>query len=79
MKNLNLPDEVSLQCLFCDSTQFETEPDHPPTSGDVVRCAQCQKMNDFDAMLEVCKEAVVEATKIELERYMKESLKGFLK
>lgn len=75
MKKINFPDNVSLECLFCSSSEFKIDSEHPPTSGDLVTCGRCKYENDFDSMLAVCKENVVESVKSELNDYIKSLFK----
>ena len=75
MKELNLPTNATLECLFCSSTKFEIDSEHPPTSGDMVKCAQCMGMNDYDSMLAVCRESVVDSVKSKLNSYLKNLFK----
>jgi len=46
--------QMSLQCLFCRSTQFEIpEEGYQPQSGEQIKCANCGRMNDYDSLMRV--------------------------
>ena len=46
--------KMSLQCLFCFSTQFELpEEGYKPKSGEQIKCANCGRMNDYDSLIRV--------------------------
>ena len=43
-----------LKCFFCTSTQFEIpKENYEPKSGDMLKCANCGRLNDYDAMMRV--------------------------
>ena len=45
---------LSLQCLFCFSDQFVfPEEDYQPQSGDLIECANCGRLNDYDSLMRV--------------------------
>jgi len=45
---------TELKCLFCTSTQFEIpEEGYEPKSGDMLKCANCGRPNDYDSMIRV--------------------------
>jgi hypothetical protein len=45
---------TELKCLFCTSTQFELpSEDYEPQSGDMLKCANCGRLNDYDSMMRV--------------------------
>jgi hypothetical protein len=78
-KELGLPETMELHCLFCNGTQFKAKNDKPPQSGDLVECSACGQLNDFDAMLDVCKEEVAGLAKTAIERQIKDAFKKMLK
>ena len=48
--------EMSVQCLFCFSTQFELpEENYQPQPGEQIQCANCGRMNDYDSLMRVIK------------------------
>jgi len=74
---------TELKCLFCTSTQFELpKEDYEPQSGDMLKCANCGRLNDYDSMMKVVsKEAEVWSEKVagdlmkDLEKELKKALK----
>jgi hypothetical protein len=45
---------TELKCLFCTSIQFELpSEDYEPKSGDMLKCANCGRLNDYDSMMRV--------------------------
>lgn len=45
---------VPLKCFFCFSTQFVLpEENYQPQSGELVECANCGKLNDYDSLVRV--------------------------
>ncbi|PLX67088.1 MAG: hypothetical protein C0603_10525 [Denitrovibrio sp.] len=53
--------KVSLQCFFCFSDQFVL-PDEGKAilSGDLVECANCGRLNDYDSLMRVAKRKGIE-------------------
>ncbi len=48
--------QMSLQCLFCCSTQFEVpEEGYHPQPGEQIKCANCGRTNDYDSLMRVVK------------------------
>ena len=48
--------QMSLQCLFCCSPQFELpEEGYQPQPGEQIKCANCERMNDYDSLVRVVK------------------------
>lgn len=46
--------KMSLQCLFCFSTQFELpEEGYQPKPGEQIKCGNCGRMNDYDSLIRV--------------------------
>jgi hypothetical protein len=67
---------MSLQCLFCFSTQFELpEEGYQPKPGEQIKCANCGKMNDYDSLMRVAKRKGMEWA----EEQAKELLDDFAK
>ena len=74
---------TELKCLFCTSTQFEIpEENYEPKSGDMLKCANCGRLNDYDSMMRVVsKEAEVWGEKVagdlvkDLEKELKKAFK----
>ncbi len=45
---------LSVQCLFCMSEQFEVPSEnYEPQHGDLIKCANCGRLNDYDSMWRV--------------------------
>ncbi len=72
---MNAEKEIKMKCLFCFSTDFVVPHDnYQPQQGEMVKCANCGKLNDFDSMMRVVeREAEEIADKIEKE--LRKSLK----
>ncbi len=46
--------QMSLQCLFCFSTDFVlSEENYQPQPGELIKCANCGRMNDYDSLIRV--------------------------
>ena len=42
---------VSMQCLFCFSKDFDLpEENYSPKHGELIKCANCGRLNDYDSM-----------------------------
>lgn len=80
---MNAEKEIKMKCLFCFSTDFVVPHDnYQPQQGEMVKCANCGKLNDFDSMMRVVEKEgeefiQKEADKIakEFEKKLKKSLK----
>jgi GTP cyclohydrolase II len=46
---------IELTCLFCDCP-LEVEVKKECQSGDMLKCQNCQELNDYDALVEVAGE-----------------------
>lgn len=47
-------EEIKLKCLFCFSTSFELpEENYTPKSGEMIKCSNCGKLNNYDSMMRV--------------------------
>ncbi len=47
-------ENVSLICFFCFSTQFVLpEENYQPQSGELIECANCGRLNDYDSLVRV--------------------------
>jgi len=63
--------KMSLQCLFCFSDQFVIpEENYQPQSGDMLQCANCGKLNDYDSLVRVVKRKGTEWAKAQAEEIM---------
>lgn len=63
---------LEMKCLFCFSTQFVLPDNYQPQSGDMVKCANCGRMNDYDSMMKVLEEEASEIAKKEAEDLLKD-------
>lgn len=43
---------VSLKCLFCDCP-LEGDTNKEYSSGDMLKCQNCEELNDYDALMDV--------------------------
>lgn len=77
---MDIPDEVTLVCLFC-GVPLQGPEDAEYSSGDLIKCIQCNEENDYDSVFEVAKEKVTrEATKAvqdQLNKTIKKLFKKF--
>lgn len=43
--------KAKLRCIFCKANLFELPfEDYQPISGDIIRCANCEKTNDYTSI-----------------------------
>lgn len=46
--------QILLSCLFCFSKQFILpEENYKPQSGELIECANCGHMNDYDSLMRI--------------------------
>lgn len=46
--------QINLKCIFCGSTQFETpHEDYQLEDGEMIKCGNCGKLNDYSSIREV--------------------------
>jgi hypothetical protein len=43
---------ISLKCLFCDCP-LEGDTNKEYSSGDMLKCQNCEELNDYDALMDV--------------------------
>ena len=48
--------QLSLRCVFCDSTKFEVDGNKVPKDGGMIKCGTCGKLNDFSSLKELVKQ-----------------------
>lgn len=82
MKDLDKTIEVKLECAFCNSTNFELPYEgYQPEEGEMIKCANCGKLNDFSSIKEVAidngKEELVGYAKGKIEKELKKIFKKF--
>ena len=46
---------VQLKCLFCDSPLM-VDTDKKYSSGDLLKCQECEEYNDYDALIDFASE-----------------------
>lgn len=52
-----LPDTISLRCVFCQSTSFKVPHEgYQPQPGEMLVCGNCGRESLYDAMLDVLRE-----------------------
>lgn len=55
--------EISLKCLFCDSP-LKADSEQEFDSGDMIKCLECNELNDYDSVKELAiEEGTEQATK----------------
>ena len=73
-----MEDRIKMFCLFCKSDQFELlKEDYQPSCGEMVKCANCGKLNDYTSMLKIAKEKAVELVEDEVKKKIKDTMKNF--
>ncbi len=69
---------IELKCLFCDSVlQGDTEKELE--SGDMIKCLECEELNDYDSVLDIAKEEGLEKVKEQALGEVTSRLKGIFK
>jgi uncharacterized Zn finger protein len=73
-----MEEKIKMYCLFCKSEQFELpDENYQPSNGELIKCANCGKFNDYTSMLDVAKEKAMQIAKEEAETMLKEFSKKF--
>lgn len=73
-----MEEEIKMRCVFCKSDQFELPgKDHQPNHGEMVKCANCARLNDYTSILKIAEEHAIDLVKAEAERMVKDALKSF--
>lgn len=69
---------IQLKCFFCDCP-IEDNKNQEFSSGDMLKCQNCNELNDYDALIEVAKqegsEVATEYAKAEIEKAFKDIFK----
>ncbi len=73
---------LNMQCLFCKSEKFELpEEDYQPSSGEMLKCGNCGRLNDYDSLMRVANlkatELVEKEVKKEIDKFSKQLEKMF--
>jgi hypothetical protein len=69
--------KIDLQCLFCKSKQFEIEEGRQYTTGDMIQCANCGRLNSYESLCNVAKEKGIKIVEEEAEKLIKDAFKDF--
>lgn len=73
-----MEEKIKMYCLFCKSEQFELpDENYQPSHGEMIKCANCGKLNDYTSLLEVAKEKAMQIAREEAEKIVKEFSKNF--
>lgn len=63
---------LKLECVFCGSTNFELpNSDYKPKEGDMIKCHNCGKLNDYSSLMEVVKGKATQLAQEEVKRILK--------
>lgn len=69
-----LPDTISLRCVFCQSTNFKVPHEgYQPQPGEMLVCGNCGRESLYDAMLDVAKEEATELDENMLSKMLKDA------
>ncbi len=69
---------IELKCMFCDAAlKGDTEKEFE--SGDMVKCLECEELNDYDSALELAQTEGLEKVKEKALGDAKNMLKGIFK
>lgn len=72
----NLPEQVKLRCVFCQSTDFKVPyQDYIPMDGDVVKCANCGRLKDVTSLQKVAIDNVEKEVVDYMQQYIKKLFK----
>ncbi|EKO3929276.1 hypothetical protein [Vibrio metschnikovii] len=63
---------VELKCLFCDCP-LEGDPDQEFSSGDLIKCQNCNELNDYDSLLDVAAEEGLTIVQAHLDDHLKKT------
>lgn len=68
-----LPDTISLRCVFCRATDFKVPHEgYQPQPGEMLVCGNCGRESLYDAMLDVAKEEATELAENMLSKMLKD-------
>ncbi len=69
---------IKMYCLFCKSEQFELpDENYQPSHGEMIKCANCGRLNDYTSMFQITKEKGMQIAKEEAEKVIKDFPKKF--
>lgn len=67
---------IKLKCLFCFSTDFALpEENYTPQPGEMIQCANCGKMNDYDSLMRVAEREGLEWAEGKAEKLVGDMMK----
>jgi uncharacterized Zn finger protein len=73
-----MKEQIKMFCLFCKSEQFELPKEgYQPSCGEMIKCANCGRLNDYTSMLNITKEKAIEIAKAEAKKIIKNTMKNF--
>ncbi|MGF1845319.1 hypothetical protein L4C39_19430 [Vibrio clamense] len=61
---------IDLRCLFCDSV-LEGDDKTEFASGDMIKCQNCNELNDYDALIDVARDEGLALVKSEFDDQLK--------
>ena len=65
---------ISLRCFFCASDQLELPyADYQPQHGDLIRCANCGRENDFSSLMQVAEDDAKDYVVAEIKKQLQKS------
>jgi peptide subunit release factor 1 (eRF1) len=69
---------VKLKCLFCDGP-LESDKEKEYSSGDMVKCNNCEELNDYDALIDIAfdegKTIAIDSAKNEIKKMLKKTFR----
>ena len=72
--------EIALECVFCSSTKFEIPgDDYCPQQGELIKCGNCGKLNDFSSLEKVVHAKGKEWVKSQADKILKDAFKKMSK
>lgn len=72
----NLPEQIKLRCVFCQSTDFKVpHQDYIPKDGETIKCANCGNINDVTSLKKVVINDVEKEVVDCMQRYTKKLFK----
>lgn len=82
MKKMDKATSINLECVFCNSLEFELPYEgYVPYEGEMIKCSNCGKLNDYSSIKEVAIEAgtkeLTQYAHAEIEKELKKMLKKF--
>ena len=72
--------EVSLECVFCGSTEFEIPYEgYQPEEGEMIKCGNCGELNDARSIRDLAVNNKLEDVKKDATKYVEDELKKMFK